>query len=125
MYKYTVLYASGDREHVHFTTPSSGPLRSPVARASGTAASAMAGSSRLHLLPLLLLVVSSHVSRTAEESHEGAAGEEGERLNSEVHVAKLELERVLVPLIITLFVMVVVLAKMGERGGGRDGRRAR
>ena len=91
----------------------------------------MAGSSRLHLLPLLLLVVSSHVSRTTEESHEGggggggAAGEEGERLNSEVHVAKLELECVLVPLIITLFVMVVVLAKMGERVEGRDDRRAR
>ena len=36
-------------------------------------------------------------------------------LNSEVHVTKLELERVLVPLLVTLSIMAVVLAKMGER----------
>ena len=40
-------------------------------------------------------------------------------LNSELHVTKLELEpepeRVLVPLLVTLSVMAVVLAKMDER----------
>lgn len=37
-----------------------------------------------------------------------------EPFNSDVHIAKVELERVQTLIIVTVFIMVVVLAKLGE-----------
>lgn len=80
----------------------------------------------LKLLLLLLgygvLVASSIGNDTAEHgsTEEAGHGSEEDRcnthepFNSEVHIAKVEFERVQTLFVVTVFIMVVVLAKLGK-----------
>ena len=84
-------------------------------------------------LPLLLLVIylsfvssldnATTTSATVNETSVGSTEETGhidkcesteETFSSEVHIAKFEFERVQTLFIVTLFILVVVLAKLGK-----------
>ncbi len=89
------------------------PALSNVSIRLGISTSTMGALRCCCSLALLLSIAATLLPRVAMEEDVLVELEEGD-FESDVHVAKLEFERVETVLVVSLFIMAVVLAKLGE-----------